>query len=139
MKLFRAYLYGLALAVLATGAVAGEDISLDTLPPVVVKTSPRAGEMNVDPSTSEIRVTFSKDMMTDNMWSWAIHDPTVTPKFVGKVKYLPNRRTNVAPVKLAPNSTYAIWINSPNYRHSAFRDTHNNPAVPYLLMFRTGN
>jgi len=139
MTMFRACLCALALAVFATGANAGENISLDTMPPVVIKTYPQAGEMNVDPSIKEIRVTFSKDMLTDNMWSWAIHAPGVTPKFVGTVKYLADRRTNVAPVRLEPNSTYAIWINSPNYRHNAFRDIHNNPAVPYLLMFRTGN
>jgi hypothetical protein len=139
MGMFWRFLHGLTLAVFATSAVAGEAISLATLPPVVVNTYPRSGETNVDPSIGEIRVTFSKDMMTDNMWSWAIHDPTVTPKFVGKVKYLADRRTNVAAVKLQANRTYAIWINSPNYQHNAFRDSNNNPAVPYLLMFRTGN
>lgn len=118
-------------------AQAGE-ITINSLPPVVVKTVPGNGDRNVDPSISEIRVTFNKDMMTREMWSWVIHTPEVFPKIVGEVKYLSDKRTNVAPVKLQPNKVYAIWFNSPNYRHNAFRDTNNNPAVPYLLVFRTG-
>ena len=46
------------------------DISIKNTPPVVVKTIPVAGDMNVDPLITEIKVTFSKDMITNQMWSW---------------------------------------------------------------------
>lgn len=142
MKLFRHLLGTLAflgVAAAGFGALGGEDTPLDGFPPVVVKTSPLAGAADVDPSIREISVTFSKDMMTQNMWSWVIHAPKLFPKISGPVRYLADGRTNVAPVRLAPNSTYAIWFNSPDYRHNAFRDRHNKPAVPFLLVFRTGN
>jgi len=45
-------------------------------------------------------------------------------------------RTYVLPVDLEPGRTYVIWIN--RGRFNSFRDTKNNPAVPYLLVFRTG-
>ncbi|MDP6875026.1 MAG: Ig-like domain-containing protein [Alphaproteobacteria bacterium] len=141
MRTFRTLLWGLPWLILLgapPGTARAAEITLNSLPPVVVKTVPANGARNVDPSLGEIRVTFNKEMMTREMWSWVIHTPEVFPKIVGEVKYLSDKRTNVAPVKLQPHKVYAIWFNSPNYRHNAFRDTNNNPAVPYLLVFRTG-
>ena len=127
---------GAVLVGLCGGAVAADDVSVATTPPVVVETTPRAGAVNVDPSLAEIRVTFSKDMMTQEMWSWVIHAEGYFPEITGDVRYV-DSRTCVAPVRLEPGKAYAIWFNSPNYKHNAFRDTANNPAVPYLLVFET--
>ena len=131
----------LLLAVLIAGhlgvALAGEAVSVRSLPPVVVATSPMAGDLAVDPATREIRVTFSKEMMTEQMWSWVIHTKDSFPQIAGEVRYLADKRTNVLPVKLEPGRTYAIWLNSPNGRHNAFRDSANNSAMPYLLVFQT--
>jgi hypothetical protein len=117
--------------------VANAEVSVQTTPPVVVETFPRAGDTRVDPAITEVRVTFSKDMMTDNMWSWVIHTKESFPEIAGEVRYLDDGRTNVLPVRLYPGRKYAIWFNSPNYKHSAFRDKSDNPAVPYLLVFET--
>lgn len=114
---------------------AENNISVNTMPPVVVKTLPQAGDTSVDPSIKEIRVTFSKDMMTQEMWSWVIVSKESFPQIVGDVGYLNDSRTCVAPVKLEAGKTYAIWFNSMKY--NAFRDKNNNPAVPYLLVFQT--
>lgn len=114
---------------------AENNISVNTMPPVVVKTLPQAGDTSVDPSIKEIRVTFSKDMMTQEMWSWVIASKESFPQIVGDVGYLNDNRTCVAPVKLEAGKTYAIWFNSMKY--NAFRDKNNNPAVPYLLVFQT--
>ena len=103
--------------------------------PVVVKTVPAAGATAVDPTLPEIQVTFSKDMMTDNMWSWVMESKETFPKLAGKPRYLDDKRTCVLPVELQPGKNYRIWINSAKYDH--FRDTENHPAVPYLLEFRT--
>lgn len=105
------------------------------VPPVVVATVPKAGETNVDPGLGEIRVTFSKNMMTENMWSWVIDPRGSFPKIVGQVHYLDDKRTCVAPVKLQPGTTYWIWFNSA--KHNSFKDTAKNSAVPYLLVFQT--
>jgi hypothetical protein len=116
--------------------VQAEDIiSVNTMPPVVVNTLPQAGDMSVDPSVNEIRVTFSKEMMTQEMWSWVIVSKESFPHIVGDVGYLNDKRTCVAPVKLKAGKTYAIWFNSA--KHNAFRDKNNNPAIPYLLVFQT--
>ncbi len=137
MKRSLLLLLGLVIVGLAGIAVAAAEVSVQTTPPVVVETFPRAGDTKVDPATTEIRVTFSKDMMTDNMWSWVIHTKESFPEIAGDVRYLADGRTCVAIVKLYPGRKYAIWFNSPNYKHNAFRDRTNNPAVPYLLVFET--
>ncbi len=116
---------------------AQQNIAVANMPPVVVETVPRSGAVDVDPALSIIRVTFSKDMMTENMWSWVIHTKETFPEIAGDVGYLGDGRTAFATVRLQPGRTYAIWFNSPNYRHNAFRDLQNNPAVPYLLVFQT--
>ncbi len=113
-------------------------VSVKTMAPSVVKTVPQAGDINVDPSLREVRVTFSKDMMTNQMWSWAMDSRETFPEFDGDgIHYLKDRRTCVLPVRLKPGKTYVIWINSQKF--NAFRDTRNNPAVPYLLVFQTRN
>ena len=93
-------------------AQAGTEMSVSSMPPVVVETSPKSGNTAVDPSLKEIHVTFSKNMMTNNMWSWVMVSQESFPKIIGEVHYLKDKRTCVAPVKLAPGKTYAIWFNS---------------------------
>ncbi len=138
MKLITLFIAGLLItAPLATAA--GQAVNVQSMPPVVVDTFPQAGDMNVDPSISEIRVSFSKDMMTKDMWSWVIHTKESFPEIAGEVRYLSDQRTCVAPVRLDPGQTYAIWFNAPDYRYNAFRDQSNNPAVPYLLVFKTSD
>ena len=39
------------------------------------------------------------------------------------------------PKKLQPGKTYAVWINSEKL--AGFKDTKEQPAVPYLLVFKT--
>lgn len=121
---------------IGVGIVQAEnEITVESMPPVVVKTFPQAGEISVDPSIKEISVTFSKEMMTKNMWSWVMISKEYFPNLTGEVKYLEDKKTCIAPVKLEPGKTYVIWFNSGG--HNAFRDTKNNPAVPYLLAFQT--
>ena len=59
----------------------------------------------------------------------------MTGRIAGDVHFMKDGRTCVLPVKLEPGKTYAMWINS--QKHNAFRDTGNNSAVPYLLVFET--
>ena len=108
--------------------------SMVNAPPVVVKTVPQAGALTVDPATTEIRVTYSKNMR-DGSWSWSTWGEENFPKMTGKPKYMDDKRTCVAPVKLEPNKFYAIWLNSENFGN--FKDAGGRPAVPYLLVFKT--
>ena len=123
---------------LAAAAPAAEDkpIAVQNMPPSVVKTVPQAGDTAVDPALKEIRATFSKDMMTDRMWSICqISDETFPQKGDGNIHFLADKRTCVFPVKLQPGKTYVLWFNRGKF--NSFRDTANNPAVPYLLVFQT--
>ncbi|HUO10663.1 MAG TPA: Ig-like domain-containing protein [Phycisphaerae bacterium] len=122
-------------ASLALAADQEKVISVETMPPVVVKTVPEAGSLEVDPSTTEIRATFSKDMM-DGDWSFVQSTPKENyPETTGKPHYLEDHRTIVLPVKLAANRTYVVWLNSGKF--SSFMDTGTRRAVPYLLVFKT--
>lgn len=114
--------------------VQADDITLEVVPPVVVKTVPAAGAGEVDPRLTEIKVTFSKDMQ-DGTWSWAMISKESFPKLDGKPNYLADKRTCVLPVKLEPGKTYAIWVNSEKF--DSFKDTDGRSAVPYLLVFKT--
>ena len=86
-----------------------DDVTLESVPPVVVKTVPEAGASDVDPTLTEIKVTFSKDMK-DRGWSWVTYSKESFPKLDGEPKYLADKRTSVLPVKLEPGKTYAIWV-----------------------------
>jgi|AMFO01.1.fsa_nt_gi hypothetical protein len=101
--------------------------------PVVVKTVPQAGDQAVDPSLTEIRVTFSADMQ-DEAWSWVQDSADTYPQTTGD-PYYEHSRTNVLPVQLEPDHTYVIWLNSANYQN--FQDKNGNTAVPYQLAFHT--
>lgn len=127
----------LTATLLASGRGPGnpEPVSVKTLAPSVVKTVPQAGDTAVDPALKEIKVTFSKDMMTDRMWSWCQISKETFPESAGKIRYLEDKRTCVMPVKLEPGKTYVIWLNRAQF--NSFRDTDNRPSVPYLLVFET--
>ncbi len=116
-------------------AQADNNLSVDSMPPVVVQTFPQAGDTNVNPAITEISVTFSKEMMTQEMWSWVMVSKDSFPRITGDIKYLSDKRTCVAPVKLEAGKTYAIWFNSPQYNY--FKDKNHNSAIPYLLVFQT--
>ena len=105
--------------------------------PSVVTTVPACGDTAVPASTTEIKVTFSKDMLTRQMWSWCMHSRESFPEITDPkgIKYLQDNRTCVLPVTLKPGKTYAIWINT--QKQTSFRDTTGRSAVPYLLVFKT--
>jgi hypothetical protein len=114
--------------------VRGDEITLESARPVVIKSVPEAGADNVDPATTQISVTFSKPMQAGG-WSWCVLSKESYPGTSEAPKYLEDKRTCVLPVKLQPGRTYAVWINSEKF--SEFKDTKGQAAVPYLLVFKT--
>ena len=100
----------------------------------MVKTVPQAGDTEVDPTLSEIEITFSKDMR-DKSWSWVQHSKETFPAIAGGPRYLDDKRTCVLSVQLEPGKTYVIWLNSQKFTN--FKDADGRSAVPYLLVFQT--
>src|SRR5262245_13796006 len=125
-----------AMAVLLAQSALSSEISLESAPPVVIRTVPVAGSENVDPALTEIQVTFSKAMQDGN-WSWSTWNEENFPETTGKPRYLADGRTCVLPVKLQPGKFYATWLNSPKFTN--FKDASGRSAVPYLLAFVTAS
>jgi RNA polymerase sigma-70 factor (ECF subfamily) len=128
----------IAASALATALIASpilaDDLRVASAPPVVVKSVPESGTVEVDPKLAEIKVTFSKEM-TDGSWSWANVSPGNAPKVIGKPRYADDKKTCILPVQLEPGRAYALWINTPRFQN--FKDAEGRPAVPYLLVFET--
>ncbi len=74
-------------------------------PPRIVAMTPAVGATNVDPATSEIVVTFDRDMMPG--FSWTGGGPEFPPIAHGKGPYWRNARMAVLPVKLEPGHYYS--------------------------------
>ena len=127
----------LATAAATTAALAEDNagMTVKSMPPAVIATIPQSGDMAVDPKLKEIRVAFSKDMLTNRMWAVCQVSKETFPKTKGNIHYLPDMRTCVIPVKLEPGKTYVLWFNKGQF--NSFRDLDGNPAVPYLLVFQT--
>lgn len=123
-------------SVLIAGGIRAAELSLESAAPVVIKTVPEAGASEVDAATTEIQVTYSKTML-DGSWSWSTVTAESFPETTGKPKYNADQRTCVLPVKLQPGKTYGIWLNSQKFDN--FKDASGQPAVPYLLVFKTKN
>ncbi len=134
MTMFRNLIFVLVFFALIGTVRADDAVSLSAAPPVVVKAIPQAGSDDVDPSITEIKVTYSKDM-TDGTWSWSTWVKETFPETTGNLDHLDDKRTCVLPVKLKPGKTYAIWLNSNNFGN--FKDSDGHSAVPYLLIFKT--
>jgi RNA polymerase sigma factor (sigma-70 family) len=117
-----------------TQAGADPEAFLD-YPPFAVKTEPPTGSTDVDPSLTEVRVTWSREMITTD-WTWMKGGKDSELPIVPKsIHFEKDNRTCVASVKLEPGKTYAVFLNTT--RFTSFRDLEGHPAVPYLLVFKT--
>ena len=131
--------YIMMLGVIIAGLsaeVTAQEVTLAAATPVVVKTVPESGADGVDASTTELKVTFSKKMMSQT-WSWAMVSQNSFPKVPAghAPRYEADGKTAVLPVTLEKGKTYAIWINTRELGN--FKDTDGRSAVPYLLIFQT--
>ncbi len=134
MKTTTLFAIAAAVALGPLAAAFGQDQTIESMPPVVVKTVPESGVQNVAPGETEIKVTFSKTM-ADGSWSWSTAWKDSTPESTDKPRYEADGKTCVMKVKLEPGKTYAYWLNSQNLHN--FRDQQGHSAVPYLLVFHT--
>ncbi len=99
--------------------------------PRYVSISPVIGDATVDPGTSEIRVTFDRDMGKGASWTGG--GPSF-PKIDGDMDWI-DARTCALPVKLEPGKMYSLGINSQSYRN--FRSLDGIPAPITAVYFAT--
>ncbi len=129
MKKIILFILFIFLAFFYTGS-----IPQDTEPPQVVKTFPINGSQDVGPSLTQLWVLFNEEMM-DKTWSWAYDNKNDFPEMTGQPFYKENFTKNILPVKLKPNKTYIIYLNSKKFPN--FKDKNGNPLLPYKWTFRT--
>jgi hypothetical protein len=91
------------------------------------------GATDVDPATSEITVTFDRDMGGGMSWTGGGPDHPQTPE--GKDAFWRDRRTCVLPVKLERSRYYRVGINSTGYQN--FQSADGVPAQPSVIYFTT--
>ena len=132
------------LIVLALGGVAAlaadaPEAKVDTaLPPFVVTALPANRATDVDPALQAIKVTFDRPMQTEKSWSWVLHTALgAYPGYRGSAepRWEDGGRTCVLPVRLKPDTVYAVGANS--FRHTGFRDEGGKAAVPHVWVFKT--
>jgi hypothetical protein len=103
--------------------------------PFVVKTEPPAESRDVAPGVIEIKVTFSENMRPEG-FSFVTSMAGLHPHFVGEPTLDADQHTFVIKAKVEPGKVYAVWLNTPSYQ--GFHSAGGDPAVPYLLVFKTG-
>ena len=124
----------IAAVMTALAVVSCSKPATDTTPPRVVSTSPANMSQDIDPSLTELSVTFN-EAMTDGNWSWAYRDKADFPQLTGQPYYDAGKITNTVPVKLEPNKEYSIWINTEQFTN--FKDLAGNAALPFEFTFKT--
>jgi hypothetical protein len=105
----------------------------DEQPPKIVSMTPANGASDVDPSVTEITVTFDRPMQ-DGSWSMTgggAHFPETS----GELHYDSNRTMWTAPVKLKPGWRYEFGLNSS--RHQNFKSANGVSLEPVYVTFQT--
>lgn len=106
--------------------------------PTVVDTVPNDGEVGVDTEIGSLSVTFSETMEPAG-WSWVTEAGRSAPVVTGLPVFV-DERTNVMPVRLTPQTSYVVWVNSPDDAQlRKFANPEGIPATAYRIRFTTGD
>ena len=135
MKRATFLLAGIALIALTTSALAVSNGMAPPANPQIIATSPQNGAQNVSPASTTISVTFDRPMM-DKSWSWAYENKETFPEVNGDPAYDATFTINTLPVKLRPDTTYVIWINTEKLK--SFKSKDGVAATPFKFTFSTG-
>jgi beta-lactamase regulating signal transducer with metallopeptidase domain len=103
-------------------------------PPKVAKCEPENGAKGVSAALDKITVTFDQAMGGGFSWTGGGDD---YPEGTGSPSWSEDKKTCTLPVKLKPNWTYHIGLNSPH--HNNFQSANGVPLEPVAYSFSTGN
>jgi hypothetical protein len=98
-------------------------------PPSVVSLDPPNGATAVNPSKSQLTITFDVPMGEGRSITGQPPDITSTPQWSA------DKKTLTIPVRLVSGRTYRFGLNSPSYRN--FRSVGNLELVPITWQFST--
>ena len=101
-------------------------------PPRVVATYPHDGA-RVPPSIAELKVSYDHRMAES--WSFATGGEKAFPQVLGAASLSPDHITITLPIRLEPNHSYVVWLNTARYRN--FKSEDGEAAEPYRLTFHT--
>jgi hypothetical protein len=114
---------------------ATDEVEAQNRVPEVVRLEPEDGATDVDPKTSELRVTFNTPMGTG--MSWTGGGPSFPKIPEGKKpSWSKDGLTCTLPVALKPGHAYQLGLNSPS--HKNFQSKSGVPLKPVVYKFRTG-
>ncbi len=102
-------------------------------PPRIISTSPEVGATEVDPSLTEITVTFDRDMGEGMSWTGGGSEYPKSPD--GQRAHWRDKRTCVLPVKLYAAQYYRVGINSPSFH--GFQSAEGVAVSPSVIYFTT--
>jgi hypothetical protein len=111
---------------------ASDEVKSRLQKPRVVTISPANGAKDVDPATTELRVTFNVPM--GGGCSWTGGGPNF-PKATGQSNWTEDRKTCILPVELQPGWNYQLGLNSPS--HNNFQSESGIPLEPVRYRFAT--
>ena len=131
MKIF---VRGMILVMIALTAFAAA--TDDLLAPRVVSTFPASGSTDVDPTLTELKVTFDEPMAPGG-YAFAHDGIEKFPEVTDLPYFLDDQATAVLPIVLEPNTRYEIWINTTELQ--SFKGQSGIPAVPFFLSFETAS
>jgi hypothetical protein len=126
-----------ALALCACGSPEAADNEFAPDAPFVIESSPRDGDSGVSAELAHITATFSEEMDLGG-WSWVTEVDYSAPSITGIPFYI-DTTTTVLPVRLEPNTSYAIWLNSPEDAElRKFMSLDGVSARAHRIAFTTG-
>jgi len=120
-------------AIYFTTRGASDEIESRVRKPRIVSIEPANGATDVDPSTSELRVTFDRAM--GKGMSWTGSGPLFPTSPAGKKAVWVDERTCMLPVTLEPGHEYRLGFNSPS--HINFQTEWGVPLEPVVYKFST--
>ena len=102
--------------------------------PKVISMNPQNGAQNISPSLSELRVTFDQEM--GGGFSWTGGGPNY-PEITGRPYWTEDKKTCVLPIKIKPNWTYRLGLNSVSFKN--FQSSNGVSLEPVVYTFTTGS